>query len=218
MQKPGVPACAAFDGNLTHYPWGSREGAPEPPLWHHDIFRRDGTPFNAREVEQIRMVTRGVPAESPEYRVLLPTSERKARSWQYTLDRPVGDWFACDFDHSKWKTAPAPFGQDEAGIGRKPNTRWNSSDIWLRSSFDMPAEQFDHYVLNIQYEEAPEVYLNGLLAAKLSGYNADYDQIPLNHQAGAFLKPGRNTIAIHCTQTVGGQYIDVGIQALPLKP
>ena len=30
----------------TIYPWGSPEGAPEPAIWFHDIFRQDGTPFD----------------------------------------------------------------------------------------------------------------------------------------------------------------------------
>jgi hypothetical protein len=34
----------------TIYPWGSPEGAPEPKVWFHDIFRDDGTPFDASEV------------------------------------------------------------------------------------------------------------------------------------------------------------------------
>lgn len=41
----------------TYYPWGSAKGAPEPALWHHDIFRRDGTPFSAPEVAFIRKTT-----------------------------------------------------------------------------------------------------------------------------------------------------------------
>ena len=30
----------------TIFPWGSPEGAPEPKVWFHDIFRKDGTPFD----------------------------------------------------------------------------------------------------------------------------------------------------------------------------
>jgi len=38
----------------TIFPWGSKEGSPEPAVWHHDIFRPDGTPFSEAEVRVIR--------------------------------------------------------------------------------------------------------------------------------------------------------------------
>jgi hypothetical protein len=37
----------------TIYPWGSPEGADEPKVWFHDIFRKDGTPFDQEEVDTI---------------------------------------------------------------------------------------------------------------------------------------------------------------------
>lgn len=64
------------------------------------------------------------------------------------------------------------------------------------------------------YDEDAEVYLNSGLAAKLAGYNAPYDVIELEPAACALLKPGKNTVALHCRQTVGGQYIDLGIQGM----
>ena len=38
----------------TIFPWGSKEGNPEPAVWHHDIFRPDGTPYSEAEVRVIR--------------------------------------------------------------------------------------------------------------------------------------------------------------------
>jgi len=43
----------------TIHSWGDRPGTPEPELWHHDVFRGDGTPFDIREVEAVRKATRG---------------------------------------------------------------------------------------------------------------------------------------------------------------
>lgn len=45
----------------TIYPWGSKEGSPEPAVWFHDIFRRDGTPFDRTEIELIRKLTGKTP-------------------------------------------------------------------------------------------------------------------------------------------------------------
>ncbi len=43
----------------TIYPWDSWENAypAEPPVWFHDIFRTDGTPYRPNEVELIRSLT-----------------------------------------------------------------------------------------------------------------------------------------------------------------
>ncbi|MDB4949938.1 MAG: retaining beta-glycosidase [Gemmatimonadetes bacterium] len=43
----------------TIYPWDSWEHPypAEPPVWFHDIFRTDGTPYRPAEVELIRSVT-----------------------------------------------------------------------------------------------------------------------------------------------------------------
>ena len=40
----------------THFPWGSTQGASEPAVWYHDIFRPDGTPYAEAEVRFIRRV------------------------------------------------------------------------------------------------------------------------------------------------------------------
>jgi hypothetical protein len=43
----------------TIYPWDSwnREYTAEPMVWFHDVFRRDGTPFDSSEVAFIRALT-----------------------------------------------------------------------------------------------------------------------------------------------------------------
>ena len=43
------------------YPWDSWKKTydAEPPLWFHDIFRTDGAPYDAKEVEYIKSVTGG---------------------------------------------------------------------------------------------------------------------------------------------------------------
>lgn len=43
----------------TIYPWDSWEKVytAEPPVWFHDIFRQDGSPYDAKEVALIKQVT-----------------------------------------------------------------------------------------------------------------------------------------------------------------
>lgn len=47
----------------TIYPWDSwtKQYTAEPPVWFHDIFQTDGTPYRAEETELIRAMTSGAP-------------------------------------------------------------------------------------------------------------------------------------------------------------
>ncbi len=59
-QNVGAYNWGFVDGkSQTIYPWDSwgKTYDGEPPLWFHDIFRRDGTPYDPKEVEYIRGVT-----------------------------------------------------------------------------------------------------------------------------------------------------------------
>ncbi|MBE0540368.1 MAG: hypothetical protein IH623_03195, partial [Verrucomicrobia bacterium] len=62
-----------------------------------------------------------------------------------------------------------------------------------------------------------EIYLNGVLAFRAGGFATGYDAFPLNPAANAALQPGRNVIAVHCRQTDGGQYIDLGFVEVELR-
>lgn len=62
-QQVGAYNWGFVDGkSQTIYPWDSwtKKYTAEPPLWFHDIFRRDGSPYLAAEVEYIKKVTGGV--------------------------------------------------------------------------------------------------------------------------------------------------------------
>jgi len=49
----------------TIFPWGSKEGGPEPAVWFHDVLRPDGAPYLAAEAELIRgLAGKSRPAES----------------------------------------------------------------------------------------------------------------------------------------------------------
>lgn len=42
----------------TIFPWGSKEGSPEPNPWFHDVFRANGEPYDKAETDIIQQLTR----------------------------------------------------------------------------------------------------------------------------------------------------------------
>lgn len=133
-------------------------------------------------------------------------------NWKYTTEKPVSDWFRPGIDVSGWKDGAGGFGT--AGTpGIVVSTTWSTSDIWLRREFTLKAEDIPRLKLQVFHDEDAEVYVNGVLALKLSGFITDYDDFELLPDAAATLHSGDNLLAVHCHQTTGGQGIDVGVIA-----
>jgi beta-galactosidase/beta-glucuronidase len=150
--------------------------------------------------ETVRTHTRPLYGRPQQFREVVGLN----KTWRYTTTAPAEDWYKRTFDDSAW-------GSGEAGFGSKVvATPWTEKDIWIRRTFDIPGTLRSAH-LRIHHDDEAEVYINGVLAARLLGYTMQPVVIPIFPEARATLRPGQNTIAIHCTRLEGGQYIDAGL-------
>lgn len=162
------------------------------------------------DADRIAAVNKGDLSRVPETVVVVPTSQKEAQTWRYTTEKPADDWFKPGFDDSPWKEGKGGFGT-KGTPGAVVRTEWNTADIWLRREVTLPEGELGDVSLNLHHDEDAEVYLNGVLAAKVSGYGTDYEEVAISAEGKGALKAGKNLIAVHCRQTRGGQYIDVGL-------
>ena len=130
--------------------------------------------------------------------------------WNFTSERPANGWSNTEFDDSLWRRGPSGFGT-KGTPNAKVRTEWNSSDIWMRRVVTLPDTIPSTVAILSHHDEDVEVYVNGVLAATATGFNEDYEPLTFTTAGKAAIKPGKNTIAVHCHQTGGGQYIDVTI-------
>ena len=172
------------------------------------------------ETERIAAVNGGdfsrVPPPPVVY-VVVPTSELNGQEWRYTFEKPDTGWASPDFDYAEWKKGPGGFGSEgtpDAVIG----TAWTTPEIWMRRDVSIPRGELTGLNVRIHHDEDAEFYINGMLAGKYPGYTIEYEDVPLTRDVQQMLKPGRNTFAIHCRQTKGGQYIDIGLEELTPAP
>ena len=93
-------------------------------------------------------------------------------------------------------------------------TRWDGKDIWLRSTFQLTSVPDVTLSLRIHDDEDAEIYLNGRPVAEVRGHVTGYAPLACKTGAHDALKVGDNVLAVHCRQTGGGQFIDVGLQTL----
>ena len=145
-----------------------------------------------------------------EAQTVVAAGDEAQNRWQYTTTEPSANWYATDFDASTWKSG-------SGGFGSGGRTGWSTSDIWIRRTFTVTGiseEQRHDLRLWLFHDEDAEVYINGQLAAVVTGYNNNYEQWPLLPEGLNALKIDGtdNVIAIHCKQTAGGQFIDCGIK------
>ena len=146
----------------------------------------------------------------PPKKIILPNALFGHPAWKYTIEPPADNWSQAEFDASAWKDGVGGFGSTGTP-NIFANTTWSTSDIWLRREFSLAADDLETLSLQVFHDEDMEIYLNGVLAAKAEHFTTDYVDLDILPPAKAALRVGRNTIAVHCQQTGGGQGIDVGL-------
>ena len=158
---------------------------------------------------KLRLANTGELVGAP-LRILVTNALAGAVAWSFTLAAPPAGWTMPGFDDTAWQQGLGGFGT--AGTpGAIVRTVWQTDDIWLRRPFVLAAAPTGELLLQLHHDEDVEVYLNGIPAAAASGFVSDYYELPINPEAVAALKSGTNVLAVHCHQTTGGQYVDVGI-------
>ncbi len=141
---------------------------------------------------------------------VVPDANRgRGVEWEFTFDKPAENWFEIAFDDSKWRKGRSGFGSPGTP-GAKVRTPWHSSDIWLRRDFGLETIP-GQMTLKIHHDEDAEVYLNGKQVRTFKGYLKNYVEVDVTGECLDVIQTGRNTLAIHCRQTGGGQYIDAGL-------
>ncbi|HIE51027.1 MAG TPA: hypothetical protein EYP85_04650 [Armatimonadetes bacterium] len=192
-----VGGFALFGDGLGRYP-------ADPTL-----ILRFGVPFDPAQVrgDGSSVAERGGGAH-----IILPTGEDEGQTWRYTTTPPPEDWTAVDFDDAGWAEGLSGFGR-EGTPNTFVRTPWHTADIWLRRTFTLPAP-IVAAVLRYYHDEDMEVYLNGHLILQRTGYITNYREADLMPETLAHFRVGENVLAVHCHQTVGGQYADVGLRVL----
>ncbi|MFI4862467.1 MAG: sugar-binding domain-containing protein [Phycisphaerales bacterium JB063] len=141
---------------------------------------------------------------------IVSSSQKEGQTWRYTLRNPGDNWSHHDYDDSGWAQGEGGFGT-EGTPGAVVRTEWNTNRIWIRREIELPDMEGKRIGMWLHHDEDVEVYLNGELIHRAQGYTSAYMPIFLPAEAVGAARAGANTLAVHCRQTQGGQYIDLGL-------
>ena len=138
-------------------------------------------------------------------------------AWAWTTTAPAVGWEKPGFDDSAWARSAGGFGSafiQKDHPHAKCATKWETPEIWLRRHFTYtkPMGKILQATIDMFHDEDVDVYLNGELILSVKGYNTDWTSfsVPPEKFAEA-VKEGDNVIAVNVIQTVGGQFIDLGL-------
>jgi len=137
------------------------------------------------------------------------TGKEGGHTWRYTTEKPAKNWTDAEMDDTSWQSGKSGFGR-KGTPGVRIGTPWKTTDIWLRTQVDMPEKPLG-ITLRYFHDEDAAVYVNGKQLLRVKGYVRDYQERLLDKSEMALFRRGRNTMAVHCHQTAGGQGVDLGL-------
>lgn len=157
--------------------------------------------------------------ESSEFRidrqseVLVQTGAMGGPAWRFTFEKPAENWAAPNFEvPENWQSGFGGFGhplRPESRVHRV-RTVWEGMDIWMRLDFELQEKPSAYTQLKLRLLDRGIIYLNGIEVFRCD-WIAGPRLAALPQAAVDSLKPGRNTLAVHCNGDREERYADVGL-------
>jgi glutaminase A-like protein/uncharacterized protein DUF5127/uncharacterized protein DUF4964 len=145
--------------------------------------------------------------EEKSYETILPAADEENYEVLYTETSPGDNWMSAGFIDASWKKGVAPFGNNTT----LAKTKWTSGDIWVRRRFTNAKQIMSTLFLKIENDDNTEAYLNGELIYSHKGWTHKYLYPEIKKEIAQKIKSGENILAIHTTNTAGGQWLDAGL-------
>jgi Domain of unknown function (DUF4965)/Domain of unknown function (DUF1793)/Domain of unknown function (DUF5127)/Domain of unknown function (DUF4964) len=141
----------------------------------------------------------------PTYKDIAPTSEGTAQQASFMTTNPGGEWMMDSYSDATWTRGTLPLSSELSN--------WSTKEIWVRRYFEATQPNLlSKVLLRLKHDDDVEVFLNG---EKIYGcapcYKGGYDNLALNENIKSKIKPGKNLLAFHCTNTGGPGFVDVGL-------
>ena len=162
------------------------------------------------DAKQIAAAHRGEFAPPTIFIEVIPTAQNQQVAWRYITEPPAEAWTTPSFNDTDWRVGAAGFGSSDF-TNAPVRTTWSSADLWLRRKIILPRGRLSHPALKVFHAQDAEVFINGVLALKVSGRSAGYEEFDLQPEALKTLKPGINQIAVHGHKENPDGFIDVGL-------
>ena len=158
-------------------------------------------------------------------RTLVADSRQEAPLWRFTSDKPPVNWARREFDDSGWEQGRGAFGFSKpVEEGESPDryassiqSKWNTTDFWMRLDFDLTDSRLDGFRFEIRHSGGFVAYVNGVQAATDLDGSGIHSAYELSLAARTALRPRRNVLAVHAIHTGltdAARNIDVGLTAL----
>ncbi len=145
--------------------------------------------------------------ETIPWKALVPMAAGKGWEGKYLLTQPTKGWETTGFKDDAWKTGKAAFGT--SGMPSL-STLWETKDIWVRREFNFPENMGngDLYLI-YSHDDDFELWLNGKKLVE-TGYSWK-NNVVLPIDKSLLIPNGKNVIAAHGQNRVGGAYVDFGL-------
>lgn len=186
----------SFSDRLMDDPVRHWTGKPHPLI---GALRVDGEVYRFLGTEEMPL------------RVILPMAVTEKWEAAYTEQAPAKTWSTPAFNDAAWQRGKAAFGTADMP-GR--STAWESSDIWVRRTFELTEDlsaSAEPVYLEYSHDDDFTLYINGVEVVNTGYAWATNVLKELPAEAKATLKPGKNVIAAHGTNRVGGALVDFGL-------